>query len=125
MGSLAPQAQGAMKTLSFSAPAPSAAMNRAADEAPADDAPAEPAELTAPSNLLAYGELMMPPPSQVGRGRLVRVSRRERYLALAGAPDEKVNGWVTEIRKRLGSEPRAARAPCCSVRLDLHCRLGC
>lgn len=34
----------------------------------------------------------------------------ERYLALAGTPDEKVNGWVTEIKKRLGSEPRAARA---------------
>ena len=34
----------------------------------------------------------------------------ERYLALAGAPDEKVSGWVTEIKKRLGSEPRAARA---------------
>jgi Flp pilus assembly protein TadD len=34
----------------------------------------------------------------------------ERYLALAGTPDEKVNGWVTELKKRLGSEPRAARA---------------
>lgn len=34
----------------------------------------------------------------------------ERYLALAGTPDEKVNGWVTEIKKRLGSEPRSARA---------------
>ncbi len=34
----------------------------------------------------------------------------ERYLALAGTPDEKVSGWVTEIKKRLGSEPRAARA---------------
>jgi tetratricopeptide (TPR) repeat protein len=34
----------------------------------------------------------------------------ERYLTLAGTPDEKVNGWVTEIKKRLGSEPRAARA---------------
>ncbi|HKU17036.1 MAG TPA: tetratricopeptide repeat protein [Steroidobacteraceae bacterium] len=34
----------------------------------------------------------------------------ERYLTLAGAPDEKVSGWVTEIKKRLGSEPRAARA---------------
>jgi Flp pilus assembly protein TadD len=34
----------------------------------------------------------------------------ERYLALAGVPDEKVNGWVTELKKRLGSEPRAARA---------------
>lgn len=33
----------------------------------------------------------------------------ERYLALAGAPDEKVSGWVTELKKRLGSE-RAARA---------------
>jgi Flp pilus assembly protein TadD len=33
----------------------------------------------------------------------------ERYLSLAGAPDEKVNGWVTELKKRLGSEPRAAR----------------
>lgn len=34
----------------------------------------------------------------------------ERYLALAGAPDEKVTNWVTELKKRLGSEPRAARA---------------
>ena len=34
----------------------------------------------------------------------------ERYLALAGMPDEKVNGWVTELKKRLGSEPRSARA---------------
>lgn len=34
----------------------------------------------------------------------------ESYLALATAPDEKVNGWVTELKKRLGSEPRAARA---------------
>lgn len=34
----------------------------------------------------------------------------ERYLALAGTPDEKVSGWVTEIKKRLGSEPRSARA---------------
>ena len=34
----------------------------------------------------------------------------ERYLALAGAPDEKVSGWVTELKKRLGSEPRSARA---------------
>jgi Flp pilus assembly protein TadD len=34
----------------------------------------------------------------------------ERYLSLAGTPDEKVNGWVTELKKRLGSEPRAARA---------------
>ena len=34
----------------------------------------------------------------------------ERYLTLAGTPDEKVNGWVTELKKRLGGEPRAARA---------------
>ena len=34
----------------------------------------------------------------------------ERYLALAGAPDDKVSGWVTELKKRLGTEPRAARA---------------
>jgi Flp pilus assembly protein TadD len=33
----------------------------------------------------------------------------ERYLSLAGAPDEKVNGWVTELKKRIGSE-RSARA---------------
>jgi Flp pilus assembly protein TadD len=32
----------------------------------------------------------------------------ERYLALAGAPDEKVAGWVTELKKRIGSE-RSAR----------------
>jgi Flp pilus assembly protein TadD len=35
----------------------------------------------------------------------------ERYLSLASAPDQKVNGWVTELKKRLGAgEPRAARA---------------
>ena len=34
----------------------------------------------------------------------------ERYLSLAGTPDEKVSGWVTELKKRLGSEPRSARA---------------
>ena len=34
----------------------------------------------------------------------------ERYLALAATPDAKVNGWVTELKKRLGSEPRSARA---------------
>jgi Flp pilus assembly protein TadD len=33
----------------------------------------------------------------------------ERYLSLAGAPDEKVNSWVTELKKRIGSE-RSARA---------------
>jgi Flp pilus assembly protein TadD len=33
----------------------------------------------------------------------------ERYLSLAGAPDEKVNGWITELKKRIGSE-RSARA---------------
>ena len=33
----------------------------------------------------------------------------ERYLSLAGAPDEKVNNWVTELKKRIGSE-RSARA---------------
>jgi tetratricopeptide (TPR) repeat protein len=34
----------------------------------------------------------------------------ERYLSLAQSPDAKVNSWVTELRKRLGSEPRSARA---------------
>lgn len=34
----------------------------------------------------------------------------ERYLALAVAPDEKVSSWVTELKKRIGSEPRSARA---------------
>jgi len=33
----------------------------------------------------------------------------ERYLSLAGAPDDKVNSWVTELKKRIGSE-RSARA---------------
>ena len=31
----------------------------------------------------------------------------ERYLALASAPDAKVNSWVTELKKRIGSEPRS------------------
>lgn len=34
----------------------------------------------------------------------------ERYLALAATPDAKVSNWVTELKKRLGSEPRSARA---------------
>ena len=34
----------------------------------------------------------------------------ERYLALSGAPDEKVSGWVTELKKRIGTEQRSARA---------------
>ena len=36
----------------------------------------------------------------------------ERYLAVAPTPDQKVAGWVTELKKRVGagSEPRAARA---------------
>ena len=35
----------------------------------------------------------------------------ERYLSLAAAPDQKVSGWVTELKKRLSAgEPRAARA---------------
>lgn len=34
----------------------------------------------------------------------------ERYLQLATAPDTKVNSWVTELKARLGTEPRSARA---------------
>lgn len=33
----------------------------------------------------------------------------ERYLALAATPDAKVSGWITELKTRLGSEPRSAR----------------
>lgn len=34
----------------------------------------------------------------------------ERYLALAATPDARVNNWITEVKTRLGSEPRSARA---------------
>ena len=34
----------------------------------------------------------------------------ERYLEVAASPDERVKTWVTELRKRLGAEPRAARS---------------
>ncbi|HEX7013387.1 MAG TPA: tetratricopeptide repeat protein [Steroidobacteraceae bacterium] len=34
----------------------------------------------------------------------------ERYMELAGTPDTRVNGWITELRRRLGAEPKAARA---------------
>jgi len=34
----------------------------------------------------------------------------ERYLSLADAPDAKVSGWVTELKKRIGSDPRSANA---------------
>lgn len=33
----------------------------------------------------------------------------ERYLSTASSPDAKVNGWVTELRKRIGAEPRSAQ----------------
>jgi Flp pilus assembly protein TadD len=33
----------------------------------------------------------------------------ERYLSLAATPDTKVNGWVTELKKRIGAEPRSAQ----------------
>lgn len=33
----------------------------------------------------------------------------ERYLSLAATPDAKVNGWVTELKKRIGAEPRSAQ----------------
>jgi tetratricopeptide (TPR) repeat protein len=32
----------------------------------------------------------------------------ERYLSLASSPDAKVSAWVTELKKRIGSEPRSA-----------------
>ncbi len=32
----------------------------------------------------------------------------ERYLSLASEPDAKVSAWVTELKKRIGSEPRSA-----------------
>ncbi|HEX7114767.1 MAG TPA: tetratricopeptide repeat protein [Steroidobacter sp.] len=34
----------------------------------------------------------------------------ERYMELAGTPDTRVNGWISELRRRLGAEPKAARA---------------
>lgn len=33
----------------------------------------------------------------------------ERYLSLATAPDAKVNGWVSELKKRIGGDPRSAQ----------------
>jgi len=33
----------------------------------------------------------------------------ERYLALAPAPDAKVNGWITELKTRLGNQQRSAK----------------
>jgi tetratricopeptide (TPR) repeat protein len=32
----------------------------------------------------------------------------ERYLSLASSPDEKVSAWVSELKKRIGTEPRSA-----------------
>jgi Flp pilus assembly protein TadD len=34
----------------------------------------------------------------------------ERYLELSPSPDARVNAWVSELRKRIGAEPRAARS---------------
>lgn len=34
----------------------------------------------------------------------------ERYLELTPSPDDRVNGWVNELRKRVGAEPQAARS---------------
>ncbi len=34
----------------------------------------------------------------------------ERYLEVSPSPDARVNAWVTELKKRIGAEPRAARS---------------
>lgn len=34
----------------------------------------------------------------------------ERYLQVATSPDAKVSGWVTELKARLGAQPRTARS---------------
>lgn len=34
----------------------------------------------------------------------------ERYLSLASEPDAKVTAWVSELKKRIGGEPRSASA---------------
>ena len=34
----------------------------------------------------------------------------ERYLELSPSPDARVNAWVSELKKRIGAEPRAARS---------------
>jgi tetratricopeptide (TPR) repeat protein len=34
----------------------------------------------------------------------------ERYVALAPSPDAKVNGWITELKTRLGNQQRSAKA---------------
>ena len=44
----------------------------------------------------------------------------ERYLALAATPDEKVNGWVTELKKRLGQRAARRRGPN-DVQSDQEC----
>jgi tetratricopeptide (TPR) repeat protein len=33
----------------------------------------------------------------------------ERYLSTASEPDAKVNSWVTELKKRIGTDPRSAQ----------------
>ena len=33
----------------------------------------------------------------------------ERYLSTASSPDAKVTGWVSELKKRIGAEPRSAQ----------------
>jgi len=33
----------------------------------------------------------------------------ERYLSTASSPDAKVTGWVNELKKRIGAEPRSAQ----------------
>ena len=34
----------------------------------------------------------------------------ERYVTLAPSPDAKVNGWITELKTRLGNQQRSAKA---------------
>ncbi|HET6612241.1 MAG TPA: DUF4139 domain-containing protein, partial [Kofleriaceae bacterium] len=46
----------------------------------------EPAAIAAPSSLLRYGDLRMPPPSATTRGTLTPAARRDRYLDLAADP---------------------------------------
>jgi hypothetical protein len=51
-------------------------------QAPADDDSSLEADTVVPADLLAYGDLRMPPPTSPERGHLVHADRRDLYLAV-------------------------------------------
>lgn len=74
-----------------------------ADQAYQQATQADPAYANAYFNLGVLCDLYLQQPERA-------LQAYERYLELSPSPDARVNAWVSELKKRIGAEPRAARS---------------